>query len=96
MQWHAAECNGALQWQERQRIATGLADGFSYAEIARRLERPTSTISREVSRNGGPGRYRPQQAHQATVERARRGAPAHPARTGRRAAPRRRRSSSWR
>lgn len=64
--------------QERQRIAAGLADGLSYAEIARRLERPTSTISREVSRNGGPGRYRPQQAHRATAERARRGAPAHP------------------
>ncbi|MGW2119501.1 helix-turn-helix domain-containing protein [Streptomyces zhihengii] len=61
--------------QERQRIAAGLADGLSYAEIGRRLERPTSTISREVSRNGGPGRYRPQQAHLATVRRARRGTP---------------------
>ncbi|MEW2556860.1 helix-turn-helix domain-containing protein, partial [Streptomyces zhihengii] len=64
---------GRLTQQERQRIAAGLADGLSYAEIGRRLERPTSTISREVSRNGGPGRYRPQQAHLATVRRARRG-----------------------
>ncbi|WP_455713378.1 helix-turn-helix domain-containing protein [Streptomyces zhihengii] len=66
---------GRLTQQERQRIAAGLADGLSYAEIGRRLERPTSTISREVSRNGGPGRYRPQQAHLATVRRARRGTP---------------------
>lgn len=68
--------------QDRQRIATGLADGLSYAEIARRLDRPTSTISREVGRNGGPGGYRPQQAQQATVQRARRGTPAPPRAAG--------------
>ncbi|MFY1692307.1 helix-turn-helix domain-containing protein [Plantactinospora sp. WMMB782] len=62
--------------QDRQRIAAGLADGLSYAEIARRLDRPTSTISREVGRNGGPGGYRPQHAHRATTQRARRGTPA--------------------
>jgi DNA-binding transcriptional ArsR family regulator len=67
-----------LTQQERQRIAAGLADGLSYAEIARRLDRPTSTISREVARNGGPGGYRPQLAHRATVQRARRGTPASP------------------
>ncbi|WP_197353951.1 GbsR/MarR family transcriptional regulator [Streptomyces bathyalis] len=67
---------GRLTQQERQRIAAGLADGLSYAEIARRLERPTSTISREVGRNGGPGGYRPQQAQRETVRRARRGTPA--------------------
>lgn len=61
--------------QERQRIAAGLAGGLSYAEIARRLDRPTSTISREVARNGGPSGYRPQQAHQATIQRARRDTP---------------------
>ncbi|MEV0279115.1 helix-turn-helix domain-containing protein [Streptomyces sp. NPDC050610] len=65
-----------LTQQERQRIATGLAGGLSYAEIARRLDRPTSTISREIGRNGGPRGYRPQQAHQATVQRARRETPA--------------------
>ncbi|MDR8411410.1 helix-turn-helix domain-containing protein [Nonomuraea sp. 3-1Str] len=67
---------GRLTQQDRRRIATGLAEGRSYAEIARRLDRPTSTISREVGRNGGPGDYRPERAHQATVRRARRGAPA--------------------
>lgn len=68
--------------QDRQRIAAGLADGLSYAEIARRLDRPTSTISREIARNGGPGGYRPQQAHQATVRRARRGTPEPPRASG--------------
>ncbi|GAA3107010.1 GbsR/MarR family transcriptional regulator [Streptosporangium carneum] len=64
--------------RDRQRIAVGLADGLSYAEIARRLDRPTSTISREIHRNGGPGGYLPEQAHQATERRARRGTPASP------------------
>uniref|UniRef100_UPI0009989450 GbsR/MarR family transcriptional regulator n=1 Tax=Streptomyces rimosus TaxID=1927 RepID=UPI0009989450 len=68
--------------QERQRIADGLADGLSYAEIARRLDRPTSTISREIGRNGGPGGYRPQQAHRATAQRARRSTPAPPRAAG--------------
>ncbi|MFI7434598.1 GbsR/MarR family transcriptional regulator [Micromonospora haikouensis] len=62
--------------QDRQRIAAGLVGGLSYAEIGRRLGRPTSTISREVGRNGGPAGYRPQQAHRATVRRAHRGTPA--------------------
>ncbi|GAB7036639.1 helix-turn-helix domain-containing protein [Catenuloplanes niger JCM 9533] len=64
--------------QERRRIASGLADRLSYAEIARRLGRPTSTISREVARNGGPGGYRPQWAQRATARRARRGVPVPP------------------
>ncbi|MGW2180045.1 MarR family transcriptional regulator [Streptomyces sp. NPDC001732] len=64
--------------QDRRRIAAGIAEGLSYAEIARRLDRPTSTISREVGRNGGPGDYRPQRAQQATTLRARRGTPAPP------------------
>ena len=64
--------------QDRERIAAGLTGGISYAEIARRLDRPTSTITREIGRNGGPGGYLPQQAHQATIQRARRGTPAPP------------------
>jgi DNA-binding transcriptional ArsR family regulator len=63
---------GRLTQQERQRIAQGLADGLAYAEIARRLVRPTSTITREVMRNGGPTAYRPDLAHRATERRARR------------------------
>ncbi|SCL27177.1 MarR family transcriptional regulator [Micromonospora inyonensis] len=68
--------------QDRQRIAAGLAARISYAEIARRLDRPTSTISREVGRNGGPGGYHPQQAHRVTAQRARRGTPAPPRAAG--------------
>jgi DNA-binding transcriptional ArsR family regulator len=63
---------GRLTQQERQQIALGLADGLAYAEIARRLDRPTSTITREVMRNGGPTAYRADLAHRATERRAQR------------------------
>ncbi|MFC0069385.1 helix-turn-helix domain-containing protein [Umezawaea endophytica] len=64
---------GRLTSQERRRIAAGLADGLGYAEIARRLGRPTSTVSREVTRNGGGADYRADRAQRATGRRARRG-----------------------
>jgi DNA-binding transcriptional ArsR family regulator len=63
---------GRLTQQERQQIALGLADGLAYAEIARRLDRPTSTITREVLRNDGPTAYRADLAHRATERRAHR------------------------
>ncbi|MGW3269531.1 helix-turn-helix domain-containing protein [Streptomyces sp. NPDC001056] len=63
---------GRLTQQERQQIAVGLADGLAYAEIARRLGRPTSTITREVTRNGGPTGYRADLAHRATQQRTHR------------------------
>lgn len=63
---------GRLTQQERQQIALGLADGLAYAEIARRLDRPTSTVTREVMRNGGPTAYRPDLAHHAAERRAQR------------------------
>ncbi|MGW2406094.1 helix-turn-helix domain-containing protein [Streptomyces sp. NPDC001739] len=63
---------GRLTQSERQQIATGLADGLAYAEIARRLDRPTSTITREVMRNGGPTGYRADLAHRATQQRTHR------------------------
>ncbi|TCO48520.1 MarR family protein [Kribbella antiqua] len=69
---------GRLTQQERQQIALGLADGLAYAEIARRLDRPTSTITREVMRNGGPNGYRAELAHRATERRAHRRRPAAP------------------
>ena len=67
---------GRLTQQERQQIALGLADSLSYAEIARRLGRPTSTITREVMRNGGPTAYRADLAQRATERRAHRRRPA--------------------
>ncbi|MFF3203782.1 helix-turn-helix domain-containing protein [Streptomyces sp. NPDC002962] len=63
---------GRLTQQERQQISLGLADGLAYAEIARRLDRPTSTITREVMRNGGPTAYRADLAHHATERRTHR------------------------
>jgi DNA-binding transcriptional regulator GbsR (MarR family) len=63
---------GRLTHQERQQVALGLADGLAYAEIARRLDRPTSTITREVMRNGGPTAYRADLAHRATERRTHR------------------------
>ncbi|KJS57279.1 MarR family transcriptional regulator [Streptomyces rubellomurinus subsp. indigoferus] len=67
---------GRLTQQERQQIAQGLTDGLAYAEIARRLDRPTSTVTREVLRNGGPASYRAELAQRATGQRARRRRPA--------------------
>jgi len=66
---------GRLRHQDRQAIAAGLANGLGYAEIARQLDRPTSTISREIARNGGPSGYRADHAHYATESRARRSKP---------------------
>lgn len=68
-----------LTADERRRIADGLAAGLPYAEIARRLGRPTSTVSREVARNGHARRYRAEHAHLATASRARRPGPISPA-----------------
>ncbi|MDY0812966.1 GbsR/MarR family transcriptional regulator [Kitasatospora purpeofusca] len=69
---------GRLTQQERQQIALGVADGLAYAEIARRLDRPTSTVTREVMRNGGPTAYRADVAHRATERRAHRSRQAAP------------------
>ena len=71
---------GRLTQQERQQIALGLADGLAYAEIARRLDRPTSTVTREVMRNGGPTAYRADLAHHATERRTHRRRKATPGR----------------
>ncbi|WP_085368641.1 helix-turn-helix domain-containing protein [Leifsonia sp. NCR5] len=77
---------GRLTRQERQQIALGLADDLPYAEIARRIDRPTSTVTREVMRNGGPTAYRADLAQRATEQRAhkRRGAGTDAGRTAQR------------
>ncbi|MFD7455151.1 MarR family transcriptional regulator [Kitasatospora sp. NPDC059827] len=61
-----------LSPQDRLAIATGLAEGLDYAAIARLIARPTSTVTREIARNGGPSRYRAETAQRATARRARR------------------------
>ncbi|WP_435246104.1 helix-turn-helix domain-containing protein [Streptomyces sp. NRRL F-5630] len=75
---------GRLTQQERKRIAQGLVDGLAYAEIARLIGRPTSTVTREVMRNGGPVAYRAERAQRATEQRSRRrtAPPAREARPG--------------
>ncbi|NUT34476.1 MAG: helix-turn-helix domain-containing protein [Hamadaea sp.] len=59
-----------LTLHDRRRIAAGLARRQGYAEIARDLSRPTSTVTREVQRNGGPLAYRADRAHRAAGARA--------------------------
>ncbi|MER7846604.1 MarR family transcriptional regulator [Kitasatospora sp. NPDC096077] len=63
---------GRLTQQDRRRIATGLAEGLGYGEIARGLGRPTSTVTREIARNGGPSGYQAERAQRATAQRSRR------------------------
>ncbi|MEV4892468.1 MarR family transcriptional regulator [Nonomuraea sp. NPDC055795] len=69
---------GRLTQEDRQTIADGLAKGLTYTEIAGLLDRPISTVTREVARNGGPSGYRAAQAQRATQGRARRSKPAPP------------------
>lgn len=71
---------GRLTQQERRQIALGLSDGLAYAEIARSLDRPTSTITREVMRNGGPAGYKADIAQLTTERRAQRRKQATPRR----------------
>jgi IS30 family transposase len=57
---------------EREEISRGIVAGESVRNIARRLERAPSTISREILRNGGAARYRAQAADIEAWDRARR------------------------
>ncbi|MEU0567290.1 helix-turn-helix domain-containing protein [Nonomuraea sp. NPDC005983] len=61
-----------LTAEDRRRIAEGLAAGLTYAEIARRLGRSRSTVTREIARNGGPHGYQAARAQHTTSWRARR------------------------
>src|SRR3954462_8684246 len=47
-----------LTLSDREEISRGLAEGLLYKEIGIQLGRDPSIVSREVSRNGGPARYR--------------------------------------
>jgi transposase, IS30 family len=65
----------ALQAQEREEISRGLSAGLPIREMARRLGRAASTISREVRRNGGSGLYRAANADARAWRNARRPQP---------------------
>jgi IS30 family transposase len=61
-----------LTMAEREEISRGVAAGASCRQIAARLGRAPSTVSRELARNGGRGRYRAQPADAAAYRRAQR------------------------
>ncbi len=58
----------SLSQAEREDISRGLASGSPLREIARRLERATSTVSREVTRHGGRPAYRAHAADEQAWE----------------------------
>lgn len=62
----------SLSVTEREEISRGVAAGLPIREIARRLGRDASTISRELKRNGGRSRYRAGDADARAWDQARR------------------------
>ena len=61
-----------LNMADREEISRGVAAGESCRQIAVRLGRAPSTVSRELIRNGGRHRYRAQAADAAAFRRAQR------------------------
>lgn len=61
-----------LSFDEREEISRGLAANKSVRDIASHLNRSPSTISREISRNGGKENYRAAIADQAAWKNAQR------------------------
>ena len=62
----------SLSMAEREEISRGVAAGEPCRQIAARLGRAPSTVSRELVRNGGRGCYRAQVADAAAFRRAQR------------------------
>ena len=60
----------ALTMAEREEISRGIVEGQSVRAIARMLARAASTVSREINRNGGIGRYRAAAAHKLAWKQA--------------------------
>jgi IS30 family transposase len=65
----------ALTLAEREEISRGVARGEPATQIAGRLGRPTSTVTRELARNGGRSSYRAARAEDRAWERTRRPKP---------------------
>ena len=61
-----------LSMAEREEISRGVAAGEPCRQIAERLGRAPSTVSRELARNGGRHRYRAQAADAAAFRRGQR------------------------
>lgn len=61
---------GSLSFDDRETISRCLASGCSMRSISRTLGRSTSTISREISRNGGCSKYRASLAEKASIRRS--------------------------
>jgi len=61
---------GALSLAEREEISRSIVEGRSVRAIARLLGRSPSTVSREINRNGGAGRYRAEAADKLAWKRA--------------------------
>ena len=60
----------ALTLLEREEISRAMVEGQSIRSIAAQLGRATSTVSRELRRNGGPAAYRASEADSAAWTRA--------------------------
>jgi transposase, IS30 family len=63
---------GRLTLADREEITVGLHAGQSFTQIAGRLGKEVSTVSREVAANGGRTGYRAWRAHERAREQARR------------------------
>jgi IS30 family transposase len=68
-------CSLRLSSTEREEISRGIVGGESFRQIASRLGRSASTVSREVANNGGRHRYRAVRAHRTSRRRAKRPKP---------------------
>ncbi len=64
-----------LSRMDREEISRGIAAGVSMRAIARSICRAASTVSREISRNGGANKYRAVLAEEAAWDRGRRPKP---------------------
>lgn len=71
-----------LTLSDREEVSRGLSAGWSMREIARQVGRSPSTISREISRNGGARCYRANVAEEKAWDRARRPKPYRLAQNG--------------
>lgn len=69
------QADGRLTVEEREEISRGISAGESMRQIAGRLHRAPSTISREIGHNGGQRHYRATQADEMAWKRSRRPKP---------------------